>query len=102
MLAELAQANVPLGALDSSHEWYRLHGLFREMLQTELRRSEPELAPLVASAGGDWYLPTPGTSTARIDHASHGRDLDRLRELLWTHLPGYLGEGRNDLRFSAG
>jgi LuxR family maltose regulon positive regulatory protein len=96
VLAELAKANVPLVAVDSSHEWYRLHGLLREMLQTELRRSEPDAAPLVHRRAADWYLHA-GDIDRALDHASHGQDLDRLGELLWAQLPGYLARGRNDL-----
>jgi LuxR family transcriptional regulator, maltose regulon positive regulatory protein len=95
VLAELARANVPLQALDPSHEWYRLHGLFREMLQTELRRSEPDAAPLVHRRAEGWYRRA-GDIDRALDHASHAEDLDGLGELLWTHLPRYLARGRND------
>jgi LuxR family maltose regulon positive regulatory protein len=95
VLAELAAANVPLQALDPSHEWYRLHGLFREMLQTELRRSEPDAASLVHRQAEAWCLRA-GDLDRALDHASHAEDLHRLGELLWTHLPRYLAAGRND------
>ncbi len=58
LLGELSAANVPLQPIDSSHESFRLHGLFREMLQTELRRSEPELTPLLHRQASDWYART--------------------------------------------
>ena len=51
MLSELERANVPLTPVDASHEWYRLDGFFREMLQAELRRTEPELRTGSARAG---------------------------------------------------
>jgi LuxR family maltose regulon positive regulatory protein len=94
VLAELARCNVPLAPVDPSHEWYRLHGLFREMLQTELRRSEPELAPALHRRAGDWYRRA-GDIDRALDHARSAEDLDRIGELLWGNLLEYLGEGRN-------
>ncbi|MGO9753502.1 MAG: LuxR C-terminal-related transcriptional regulator [Solirubrobacteraceae bacterium] len=96
VLAELAQGNVPLRPLDCSHEWYRLHGLFREMLQTELRRSEPELAGALHRRASDWYRRA-GQIDEALEHARSAGDLDRTGELLWANLHGYLGEGRNHI-----
>ena len=56
LLAELARMNVPLRPVDASHEWYRLHGLFREMLQTELRRADPEAEPALHGRASDWHI----------------------------------------------
>ncbi len=96
VLAELARANVPLRPLDASHESYRLHGLLREMLQTELRRAEPEIQPSLHRRASDWHSRA-GNIDRAIDHARHAEDLDRAGELLWTEVPRYLGEGRNDM-----
>ena len=95
LLAELSTANVPLRPLDSSHESFRLHGLFREMLQTELRRSEPELARLLHRRASDWYVRS-GDVERAVDHARQAEDLHRVGELLWRHLHRFLGEGRNE------
>jgi LuxR family maltose regulon positive regulatory protein len=97
LLVELVQANVPLAPVDPSHEWYRLHGLFREMLQTELRRSEPGLIPALHRRAEAWYLRN-GDVERALDHVG-GRadDLDRAGELLWGNVPRYLGEGRSGM-----
>jgi LuxR family transcriptional regulator, maltose regulon positive regulatory protein len=94
-LAELARSSVPLWPADPSHEWYRCHGLFREMLRTELRRSEPEVCGALHRRAGGWHHRT-GDRDRAIDHALGAGDLDRAGELLWAHLPEYLGQGRND------
>jgi LuxR family maltose regulon positive regulatory protein len=96
LLSELSRANVPLQAVDSRHECYRLHGLFREMLQTELRRSDPETAALLHRRAVAWYRKA-GDIDQALDHASSGGDPDSTAELLWRELPRYLGEGRSDM-----
>jgi LuxR family transcriptional regulator, maltose regulon positive regulatory protein len=96
VLAELARANVPLQPVDASHEWHRLHAMFREMLQTELRRTEPEIQPTLHSRAAEWHRRA-GDMDRAIDHARSADDLDRAADLLWAHLPGYLREGRNDM-----
>jgi LuxR family transcriptional regulator, maltose regulon positive regulatory protein len=94
MLSELERAGVPLAPVDASHEWYRLDILFREMLQTELRRSEPELQAALHARASDWYQQA-GELDHAIEHARSSGDLARTAALLWSELPGYLGEGRN-------
>lgn len=96
LLAELARANLPLRAVDASHEWYRVHGLFREMLQTELRRAEPELHAVLHRRASEWCRRA-GDIDGAIDHARKGENLKLIGELLWAHLPRYLGEGNNHM-----
>jgi LuxR family maltose regulon positive regulatory protein len=95
LLGELERANLPLVPDDASHEWYRLHGLFREMLQTQLRRSEPELVPVLHQRANGWYRRA-GDVDRALDHATLSDDLDGAGELLWANLHRYLGAGRND------
>ncbi len=95
LLAQLARAGAPVQADDPSHEWYRLHGLFRDMLQTELRRSEPEIQAALHRRAGYWHSRA-GDVDQAIHHARGSGDLDRAGQLLWKYLLRYLGEGRND------
>jgi LuxR family maltose regulon positive regulatory protein len=94
LLAELARANVPLAPVDRSHEWYRVHGLLREMLQCELRRTEPELQAALHRRAADWHGRA-GDVDRAIDHGRSAGDLTRTGEMLWANLHRYLGEGRN-------
>ncbi len=94
LLAELARSNLPLTALDTEHGAYRLHGLLRESLQTELRRSDPRLSQRLHRRASAWYAKHDQIDLA-IEHAVAARDARRAGELLWAHLPRYLGAGRN-------
>ena len=46
MLEQLERQNLFVVALDHQRRWFRYHHLFREMLQAELERREPELLRL--------------------------------------------------------
>jgi LuxR family maltose regulon positive regulatory protein len=94
MLAELARANLWLAPADASHEWYRLSGLFREMLQTELRRAEPAIQAALHGRASNWYQRA-GELDRAIDHARRAKDFGRTGDLLWANLPAYLAGGRN-------
>jgi len=94
MLAELSRSNLPLWPLDPSHEWYRWHGMFAEMLRTELRRAEPEMSLALHRRAGNWHRQA-GDLDRAIDHALCAGDVEHAGELLWLNLPRYLGEGRN-------
>ncbi len=95
ILADLARMNLPLQPVDASHEWYRLHGLVREMLQTELRRADPAARRVLHRRAADWHRRADDMDRA-IDHARSAEDLRCAGELMWSDLPRYLGEGRND------
>jgi LuxR family transcriptional regulator, maltose regulon positive regulatory protein len=55
-LAALARSNLLLVPLDGWGGWYRYHHLFRDMLLAELRRSTPDLMPVLRRRAADWYL----------------------------------------------
>lgn len=96
LLAELARANVLLSPADAAHESYRLHGLFREMLQTELRRTEPELEAELHRRAAAWHLRA-GDVTRAVQHARCADDFRLAGELMWRELPRYIGAGQNEI-----
>lgn len=95
VLERLARADVPIRPEDPSHERFRLHGLFREMLQTELRRAEPELVPVLHVRASEWHERA-GDLDRAIAHARAAGDLDRTGALLWANAHHYVERGRND------
>ena len=54
MLARLQRSNHLLIPLDRHAEWYRYHHLFRDMLLTELERSEPGIRATLLRRAADW------------------------------------------------
>ena len=94
-LAQLARSNLPLEAIDSGHEWYRLHRLVRESLIGQLRRREPQQVEALQRRASDWYEAR-GDLDRALDHAAEAGAVSRTGELLWDNLPGYLERGGND------
>jgi LuxR family maltose regulon positive regulatory protein len=95
-LADLARSNQMLIRLDAGPERFRWHGLFREMLTSELRRTEPELEPQLHARASDW-LELNGDLDGAIEHAIAAADAPRAGDLLWRNVLGYIAGGRNEL-----
>jgi len=56
VLASLAESNLLLVPLDQEGRWYRFHHLFRDMLQAQLERHEPDLIPILRRRAASWCL----------------------------------------------
>lgn len=93
VLRDLVRGNMLLLALDRRDEWFRLHTLLAEMLRTELRRSEPELEPVLHGRASRWWEGRGDTDRA-ILHAIEARELERAGALLWQAVPEYNARGR--------
>jgi LuxR family transcriptional regulator, maltose regulon positive regulatory protein len=96
-LAELARSNLLLVPSDRYGEWYRYHNLFREMLQAELHRQEPGLAPVLQRRAANWCLQHDLPEEA-LEYFMTAGDVDaaaQLMEKLWD--PAYR-EGRMAIR----
>ena len=68
VLASLERSNLFLVPLDHRRQWYRYHGLFRDLLLVELGRTEPDLIPELHRRAADWYEDN-GHLDAAIEHA---------------------------------
>jgi LuxR family transcriptional regulator, maltose regulon positive regulatory protein len=95
-LGRLEQANPLLRPLDPAHEVYRWHGLFRDALAAELRRTAPELVQTLHGRACAWYEARGDTDRA-IAHALHARDLVHTGDLLWANIVAYVTQGRNEI-----
>src|SRR3954452_8373206 len=71
-LESLAQSNRFVVGLDRDGEWYRCHPLVRELLATELARSDPELVSPMHSRASEWCAAN-GQEVAAVQYGqTHG------------------------------
>src|SRR5215475_14405489 len=91
VLQDLAAANAFVVALDAARSWFRYHHLFGDLLQLQLRHTEPgEVTALHERAAG--WLAGHGFPVEAIRKAQAARDWGRAARLLADHWPGlYLG-----------
>src|SRR4051812_48067533 len=84
-LESLAHSNRFVVGLDRDGEWYRCHPLVRELLATDLARSDPdELSPMLSRAS-DWCAAN-GQEIAAVQYGQAVGDPDRVAALMerWT------------------
>jgi LuxR family transcriptional regulator, maltose regulon positive regulatory protein len=91
VLQDLEEANAFVVSLDAARSWFRYHHLFADLLQLELRRTQPaEVAALHELAAG--WLAGHGYPVEAIRHAQAAGDWVLAARLLAGHWPGlYLG-----------
>ncbi len=84
-LADLARSNSLLVPLDRRGQWYRYHHLFRDLLQAELERVEPDLLPVLRRRAAAWSLAHDLAEEA-LEYSLAAEDVDmvaRLVQTLW-------------------
>ena len=92
-LRMLSRSNMLLAPLDHRDEWFRYHGLFREMLLSELRRTDRPAEAGLHRRASDWYAEHEDFDHA-IDHAVAAGDAGSAGELIWASVPFYNSHGR--------
>jgi len=81
VLEQMESRNLLVVPLDRRREWYRYHHLFRELLQAELRRREPDLVRDLHFRAAAWYEAN-AMPEAAIEHAQAAGDNDRVARLV--------------------
>ena len=81
VLERMEDRNLLVIPLDRRREWYRYHQLLRELLQSELRRREPDLAQDLHFRAAAWFEAN-AMPEAAIEHAKAAGDYDRVARLL--------------------
>jgi len=90
---DLEDAGAFVVSLDGRRSWFRYHTLFADLLQMELRRTEPtELAALLGAAAG-WYAEH-GYPVEAVRHAQAARDWDLAARPLSDHFLGLTLDGQ--------
>src|ERR1700740_731374 len=93
ILQDLEEANAFVVSLDAARSWFRYHHLFADLLQLELRHTEPqEVAALHELAAG--WLAGHGYPVEAIRHAQAARDWGLAARLVADHWPGLYLCGR--------
>ena len=91
VLQDLEEANAFVVSLDAARSWFRYHHLFADLLQLELRRTQPEEVTALHELAAGW-LAGHGYPVEAIRHAQAARDWVLAARLLADHWPGlYLG-----------
>jgi LuxR family transcriptional regulator, maltose regulon positive regulatory protein len=93
MLQDLEEANAFVVSLDAARSWFRYHHLFAELLQLELRRTEPEQVSTLHIRAAGW-LAVHGYPAEAIRHAQVGGDWEVAARLLADHWPGLYLDGQ--------
>jgi LuxR family transcriptional regulator, maltose regulon positive regulatory protein len=81
LLEDLEARNLLVIPLDHSRHWYRYHHLLRDLLQSELRRREPDQIAALHGRAAEWYEAN-GRPEAAIAHAEQAGDYDRQARLV--------------------
>ena len=93
MLQDLEAANAFVVALDPGRSWFRHHHLFADLLQLELRRTEPDQVAGLHRAAARWF-PGHGYPVEAVRHAQVAQDWDVAGRLLADRWPGLYLDGQ--------
>jgi LuxR family transcriptional regulator, maltose regulon positive regulatory protein len=93
MLQDLEAANAFVVALDTARSWFRYHHLFADLLQLQLRRTEPDQVAGLHRAAAGWFAGH-GYPVEAIRHAQATRDWDLAGRALADHWPGLYLDGQ--------
>jgi len=87
MLQELEEANAFVVSLDAARSWFRYHHLFADLLQLELRRTEPGEVTALHEAAAGWFAEH-GFPVEAVRHAQAAGDWGLAARMLADHWPG--------------
>ncbi len=93
VLQDLEEANAFVVSLDAARSWFRYHHLFADLLQLELRRTEPGEVTVLHQVAADWFAGH-GYPVEAIRHAQAAEDWGLAARLLADHWPGLQLGGR--------
>ena len=93
MLEQLERENLFVVALDHQRRWFRYHHLFREMLQAELERREPELPSTLNRRAAAWCNAN-GQPEVAIEYSVAAGDTDEVARLVGALAGTYYRSGR--------
>jgi LuxR family maltose regulon positive regulatory protein len=81
MLEYLETANLFVAPLDDERCWYRYHRLFADLLRKRLRRTQPDLLPVLHRRASEWYEKN-GLVAEAVSYALQAQDVQRAAQLV--------------------
>jgi LuxR family transcriptional regulator, maltose regulon positive regulatory protein len=84
ILQDLEDAGAFVVPLDGRRSWFRYHRLFADLLQLELRRTEPGELPALHGAAAGWFAAN-GYPVEAVRQAQAGQDWNLAARLLSDH-----------------
>jgi LuxR family maltose regulon positive regulatory protein len=95
VLNRIERLNYFLMPLDPSHEWYRYHHLFGELLRHELERRQPGRSAELHARAGRWFLDA-GMVSEAIGHLTAAGELDAASELIYNNWLSFTNAGQRE------
>ena len=92
-LDRIERSNYFLIPLDPSHDWYRYHHLFGELLRHELERTAPESVADLHRRAGRWFLDA-GLVSDAIGHLTAAGELEEVSELILSNWLPFTNAGQ--------
>src|SRR5262249_54561190 len=86
VLQDLEAANAFVVALDAGRSWFRYHHLFADLLQLQLRRTEPDQVAGLHQTAARWFAGH-GQTVEAVRHAQAAQDWDLAGRLLTNRWP---------------
>src|SRR5262245_279776 len=93
VLLDLEAANAFVVALDPGRSWFRYHHLFADLLQLELRRTEPDQVARLHEAAARWFAGHRYPVEA-VAHAQAAQDWGLAARVLADYWPGLYLDGQ--------
>jgi len=93
VLQDLEAANAFVVAVDTARSWFRYHRLFADLLQLELRRTEPDQVAAMHQAAARW-LAAHGYPVEAVRHAQAAQDWALAARVLADNWPGLYLDGQ--------
>ena len=87
VLQQLEEAGALVASLDAGRSWFRYHQLFADLLQLELRGSDPDVLPALHDAAAGWYAEH-GYPMEAVRHAQAARNWGLAARVLSDHWVG--------------
>jgi LuxR family maltose regulon positive regulatory protein len=84
ILKQLEKSNIFILPLDEQATWYRYHHLFRDFLQKQLKKKDPDRATWQHRLASEWFS-THGYLSEAVQHALQTQDWDFAASMIEEH-----------------